>query len=97
MVHAVHIEHALWAPGHMNRSATTPLAIGRMSSSALKDFGFLEKTLDQVLNTSSDELEAYQSEEGIAAVEALAQCLQKGRQDDAYISEVERWIRKLKQ
>jgi len=57
----------------------------------VKDFSYIEETLDNVLEADGY-LEAPSASEAVAAVEVLARLLGKGIQSGSYPVEVDRWI-----
>lgn len=57
-----------------------------------EDLAFIEQTLDKVIATGSDYLEAPDAEEAIAAIEVIAKLLGRGTQTDSYTEAVDQWV-----
>ncbi|WMS87390.1 DUF4259 domain-containing protein [Pleionea litopenaei] len=60
------------------------------------DLGYIEATIDRALSEGEEYLEAPEGEEGIAAVEVIAQALGKGTQNDSYTESTLEWVLKVK-
>ena len=62
----------------------------------IDDLSVVEETLDRILSTGNDYLDASIAEEGVAAVEALARAQGKGGASTAFTESVDSWVTRLK-
>jgi hypothetical protein len=61
----------------------------------VSDLSLIEQTIDRVLESGAEYLDASDAEEAIAAVEVVAHLLGRGTQHDSYTKKVQEWARKV--
>jgi hypothetical protein len=60
------------------------------------DLSFVESTLDQVIMTGSDYLEAFDAAQALAAIEVIARLQGNWGERNSYTETVDKWVEKVK-
>lgn len=59
----------------------------------ITDLSVIESTIDRVLESEDEYLEALDAEEAIAAIEVIAKLLGNGTQSDSYTERADAWVK----